>query len=240
MARTRRSYTPEFKAQVLAYFQEHGGAATATQFDLPDGTVATWAHRGGVKGPTVQTFQELADKARASRATRLQKLADDWLTVATVRMDKLQIVAADEEPRTMTWIAAVATDKTMKLGGEEKPDGAIRVDVRVPQLDDVSRLAAAALSLVPAMRGAPPPTPQQPRDVIDVVPCDPNFGPPDPTAPRPVEPDDAIAEAARAAQQQAALRGKAANGSGNGSGYYGPPSSWRAQDEERRPRRFEP
>lgn len=66
----RRTYTNQQREEVLAYYEQHGTSAAAKHFDIPKGTINSWARRSGVR--TVRN--ENAHAAREARKLDLDLL----------------------------------------------------------------------------------------------------------------------------------------------------------------------
>jgi transposase-like protein len=66
----RREYTEEQKQAALAYYEQHGTSAASKHFDIPKGTINSWARRAGVR--TVRN--ENAHAAREARRLDLDAL----------------------------------------------------------------------------------------------------------------------------------------------------------------------
>jgi hypothetical protein len=77
-----RKYLPHQRDEALALFVEHGPAEASRRTGIPDGTIASWAHRAGIASEAPERIAPANAQRQATVATRKAALAERMLTKA--------------------------------------------------------------------------------------------------------------------------------------------------------------
>jgi len=83
----RRTYSWDFKAEVLAVYEDEGQAAAARAFDVPARTVGRWAKASGVV--LRDTLKEATESARDVLAARRLRIRDKLAERAEEMLDRM-------------------------------------------------------------------------------------------------------------------------------------------------------
>lgn len=78
----RQRYTQQQRDEALALFVEHGPAEASRRTGIPDGTIASWAHRAGIASEAPERVAPANAQRQATIATRKAALAERMLTKA--------------------------------------------------------------------------------------------------------------------------------------------------------------
>jgi transposase-like protein len=117
---SQRRYTPDFKAKVVAFYQEHGQAATVREFKVCRQSVWAWARAAGVATNlgTKPSIQKAGSAAAAMRAERKATLVDLAYKAAEHHVTKSLNAQEGRDAERWTMAFCQAADKYLLLIGE--------------------------------------------------------------------------------------------------------------------------
>jgi len=134
----RKRWTAAEKAEALAIMAAEGLAAAAERTGIPQGTIASWGHRGGVRAPD-------AEQTKSAVATRVATMAQRKATLA-------EGLLADVERLRAELFAPVLERKVVTVRGGHADQGTVAeiVDVKHarPSPADQKRLAEAISTMI--------------------------------------------------------------------------------------------
>jgi transposase-like protein len=112
-AMSRRSYTDEQKAEALALYAEHGPAVASERTGIAKGTVASWAHRGGVHTSAIETTRVATAVRLATLEQRKAQLAADLM--GDIERLRGQLFAPCTERKVVTLAGGQASPSTWDI-----------------------------------------------------------------------------------------------------------------------------
>lgn len=95
----RREYTEEQKQAALAYYEQHGTSAASKHYDIPKGTINSWARRSGVNTVRIEN----AHAAREARKADLDVLRKTEAVQSMQTGIKLRERILDDEHGPREW-----------------------------------------------------------------------------------------------------------------------------------------
>lgn len=131
----RRRWSDEEKQRALAIWQEHGLAAAVKATGIPEGTVASLAHRKGLASHAPETTRQAVAVRKLAREQRVAILADRLLDEAEAELERLRRPVV--ERRVSATGKLISWEEDEPAPGERK---AIATTVAI--LFDKSQLAA--------------------------------------------------------------------------------------------------
>lgn len=72
-----RTYTDEFRSEVVEYYKTHGARAASKHFEVPLSTVASWVRKSGARTEIKQISRAATETFQQSMAERRASLAND-------------------------------------------------------------------------------------------------------------------------------------------------------------------
>lgn len=116
----RMQYTPDQKAEALELLATLGKAEAARATGIPEGTIASWGHRAGVRAPDAPQIRAAAEAVQAAWAVRKVALGEKLGTLCEKMATKIDERLDEDSLRGVRDLAAsiaILVDRAQLLTG---------------------------------------------------------------------------------------------------------------------------